>query len=283
MKALILAAGYGTRLYPLTKNIPKPLLPIAGTPIIEYIIKKVNTINVIDKIYIITNQKYFMHFQAWRLNYSENMENEIEIINDRTTSEHDRLGTIGDIRFAIAEKEIHEDLLIIGGDNIFTSDLTEFVKHSSNKSPMSSVGIFNLHDTIAAKNFGVVELNGESRIVGFQEKPECPRTSFISMCMYFFPKQTLNKFTEYLAMGDHHDAMGHFIKWLSQDSKVCGYLFDGKWFDIGDKRAYSDAQMYFGNRSYDNERQPHAPPFFNGVFTSPPLETGGRELLSDTI
>lgn len=253
MNALILAAGYGTRLYPLANNKPKPLLPIEGIPIAEHIIKKVNTINLIDKIYIITNQKYFNSFQAWWLNYSKNKE--IEIINDRTASEHDRLGTIGDIRFAIAEKEIHEDLLIIGGDNIFTSDLTEFVKQACNKSPQSSVGIFNLNDTIAAKSFGVVALNGELRIIDFQEKPEFPRTSFISMCMYFFPKQMLDKFSEYLGRGDHHDAMGHFVKWLSLVTKVYGYLFDGKWFDIGDKRAYNDAQMYFGNHTCDNERQ----------------------------
>ena len=281
MKALILAAGYGTRLYPLTKNVPKPLLPIAGTPIIEYIIKKINTVKQIDKIYIITNQKYFNSFQEWRLNYSDNKE--IEIINDRTTSEHDRLGTIGDIRFAIAEKKIHEDLLTIGGDNIFTSDLTEFVKHAGNRSPLSSVGIFNLNDTIAAKSFGVVELNGESQIVGFQEKPEFPKSSFISMCMYFFPKQTLDTFSEYLALGDHHDAMGHFVTWLSQVSKVYGYLFDGKWFDIGNKRAYNDAQMYFGDRTCDNVRQSHASLFINGSFTSPPLETGGKGLFTGTI
>lgn len=281
MKALILAAGYGTRLYPLTKNIPKPLLPIAGMPIIEHIIKKVNTINLIDKIYLITNQKYFNSFQAWRLNYPQNKE--IEIVNDLTTSEHDRLGTIGDIRFAIAEKEIHEDLLIIGGDNIFTSDLTGFVKHACNNSPLSSVGIFNLNDTIAAKSFGVVALNGELRIIDFQEKPEFPRTSFISMCMYFFPKQMLDKFSEYLGRGDSHDAMGHFVKWLSQATKVYGYLFDGKWFDIGDKRAYNDAQTYFGNSASDNKRQSNASLFINSSFTNPPLETGETGLFSGTI
>ncbi len=281
MKALILAAGYGTRLYPLTMNVPKPLLPIVGTPIIEYIIKKINTIKLIDKIYIITNQKYFDSFQEWRRNYSENKE--IEIINDRTTSEHDRLGTIGDIRFAIAEKKIQEDLLIIGGDNIFTAELTGFVNHACNKSPLPSIGIFNLNDTMAAKNFGVVALNGELRIVDFQEKPEFPRTSFISMCLYFFPRQTLNKFPEYLGRGDSHDAMGHFVKWLSQVTKVYGYLFDGKWFDIGDKRAYNNAQAYFGNISCGNNRQSHDSLFMNGSFTSPPLETGGRGLFPGTI
>ncbi len=112
---------------------------------------------------------------------------------------------------------------------------------------MSSIGIFNLNDTIAAKRFGVVELNGESRIVGFQEKPEFPRSSFISMCMYFFPKQKLDKFSEYLAPGNNHDAMGHFIKWFAGVDKVYGYPFHGKWFDIGDKQAYYDAQMFFEN------------------------------------
>lgn len=281
MKVLILAAGYGTRLYPLTKDMPKPLLPIADMPIIEHIIEKINTIHAIDKIFVITNQKFFNNFQEWLQNFRGN--NKIEVINDRTTSEDNRLGTIGDIRFAIAEKQIHEDLLIIGGDNIFTAGLSEFVKYSCNKSPRPSVGIFNLDDKTAAKKFGVVALDGESQIASFQEKPEFPKTSFISMCMYFFPQQTLDTFSEYLALGDHHDAMGHFVKWLSQVTKVYGYLFDGKWFDIGDKRAYYDAQAYFGNISCGNNRQSHDSLFMNGSFTNPHLETGGMGLFSGTI
>ncbi len=249
MKALILAAGYGTRLYPLTKNTPKPLLPIAGKPIIEYIIKKINAIGSADKIYIVTNEKFFGHFQTWAENFDRNAN--IELINDGTTSEEDRLGTIGDIQVAIAKKVIDDDLLIIGGDNIFTGNLDKFITFARSKNPATSIGAVDLNDLSAAKRFGVVEFDNRSQVISFQEKPELPRSSFVSMCLYFFPKSKLVKFSEYLALDNYYDAMGHFVGWLSQVDEVYGCDFTEKWFDIGDMRAYHDAQAYFaGMRSY---------------------------------
>lgn len=243
MKALILAAGYGTRLYPLTQNTPKPLLPIAGKPIIEHIIKKINKISSLDKIYIVTNEKFFSHFQVWLKNFGRNTN--IEIINDGTTSENDRLGTIGDIHLAITRKKINDDLLVIGGDNIFTSDLDAFITFARSKASGSSVGVFNLNDLNAVKRFGVVKLDRRSKIIAFQEKPEKPESSFVSMCLYYFPGGKLSRFPEYLTSSNHYDAMGHFIGWLSQVDEVYGCDFTDKWFDIGDKQAYYDAQMYF--------------------------------------
>ncbi|MBI2471508.1 MAG: nucleotidyltransferase family protein [Planctomycetes bacterium] len=252
MKALILAAGYGTRLYPLTENTPKPLLPIAGKPIIEYIIKKINHLRFIDKIYIVTNEKFLSHFQTWLGSFSRNTN--IELINDGTTSESDRLGTIGDIQLAIAEKMIDDDLLIIGGDNIFTGNLDAFIAFAQRKNPASSIGMVNLKDLSAAKRFGVVEFDSSSQVIGFQEKPEQPNSSFVSMCLYYFPQCKLDRFSEYLASGNYYDAMGHFIGWLSQVDEVYGCNFTEKWFDIGDKQAYYDAQKYFaGSRGCVNQ------------------------------
>lgn len=245
MKALILAAGYGTRLYPLTENTPKPLLPIAGKPIIEYIIEKINAPGLVDKIYIITNDKFFRYFQGWAEGFGRNAN--IEIINDGTTSENDRLGTIGDIHFAVRGKEIDDDLLIIGGDNIFTDNLDTFIAFARSKSPASSIGVVNLNDLSAVKRFGVVEFDSRSKVTGFQEKPEKPTSSFVSMCLYYFPECKLGKFSEYLASGNHYDAMGHFITWLSKADEVYGCGFTGEWFDIGDKQAYYDAEEYFAN------------------------------------
>ena len=245
MKALILAAGYGTRLYPLTENTPKPLLPIAGKPIIEYIIKKIQKISSIDKTYVVTNEKFFSHFQVWLGNFSRNAN--IELINDGTTSESDRLGTIGDIQLAIAGKKIDDDLLIVGGDNIFTGDLDTFITFARSKNPASSIGMVNLNDFSAAKRFGVVEFDSRSQVIGFQEKPEKPNSSFVSMCLYYFPECKLDRFSEYLALGNHYDAMGYFVKWFSQVDEIYGCNFSEKWFDIGDKQAYYDAQTYFAN------------------------------------
>jgi glucose-1-phosphate thymidylyltransferase len=247
MKALILAAGYGTRLYPLTENTPKPLLPIAGKPIIGHIIKKIQKIGSIDKIYIVTNQRFFNHFQVWLENFDRNTN--IELINDRTTSENDRLGTIGDIHLAIKEKKIIDDLLIIGGDNIFTGNLDTFITFAQSKKPASSIGVVDLNDLAVAKRFGIVKFGRGSKVNGIQEKPEQPESSLVSMCLYYLPGCKLGRFSEYLASGKHYDTVGHFIGWLSRVDDVHGCNFTEKWFDIGDKQAYSDAQTYFTNNS----------------------------------
>lgn len=243
MKALILAAGYATRLYPLTKDKPKPLLTIRKKPIIEYIINKIESLEQIDEILIVTNQKFIGQFQAW-LNNSPSLK-PIKLINDGSLNEKDRRGAIGDIALAIKEKNIEDDLLVVAGDNLFSSGLNNFIETAYSRYPHNFIGIYNLNGKLKPNKFGVVQINNEQEIIDFEEKPAYPKSSLIAMCIYFFPKENLHLIERYLSQNGHADAPGHYISWLTKSNKVYGHTFSGNWHDIGDIDAYTEAVFTF--------------------------------------
>jgi glucose-1-phosphate thymidylyltransferase len=243
MKALILAAGYATRLYPFTKDKPKPLLTIRRKPIIEYIINKLESLNQIDQILIVTNQKFFKQFQSWRDNFPSIKPT--KLINDGSTNEKDKRGAIGDIALAIKEANIEDDLLVVAGDNLFSFSLQPFIEFANKKRPQTSIGIYNLNGRSNPNKFGVVQLNGNEEITNFEEKPAQPKSSLIAMCIYFFPKENLHLIGHYLNQNGEYDAPGHYISWLTKSDKVYGYTFEGNWCDIGDIDAYTEAVFTF--------------------------------------
>lgn len=235
MKALILAAGYATRLYPLTKTRPKPLLPVKGKPIIDYILERIPSLKP-DAVCVVTNDKFFPSFQVWAED-----KNSVELVNDGTRSEDERLGAIGDIDFVINEKGIDEDILVIGGDNLFDFSLRRFLDFAKSKLPYASICLYDIGRKELAKRFGVAELDKEGRLISFEEKPEKPRSSFVSMCIYYFPSSQLGLFKEYLSQGNISDAPGHYINWLRRREAVFGFRVKGVWFDIGTQEAYKSA------------------------------------------
>lgn len=245
MKCLILAAGYATRLYPLTLDKAKPLLPVAGRPVIEHIIGRIEEIDEVDKIIVITNEKFNKQFQAWQNKFSS--KKPIKVLNDRTLSEKDRLGAIGDMDFAINEQKLDEDLLVIGGDNLFELGLQEFVEFAKLKVPASSVGLYNLKDKEAVKKYSQVRLDANDRIIEFTEKPKKPSATLIAKCVYFFPKSKLGKIAEYIKSGGEIDAPGHYISWLSREDQVYGFTFSGRWYDIGNYEIYKKADEDFAS------------------------------------
>lgn len=242
MKALILAAGYATRLYPLTKDRPKSLLPIGDKPIIGYIIDNLERIETIDEIIIVSNHRFLHQFQDW-LNRISPVKR-IRLVNDGTTSEEDRLGAVGDMNFVINEYNIADDLLVIGGDNLLTGDLRGFLEFSKLKRSLA-VGLYDIKNRRMATKYGVVMLNGDNRLMDFSEKPKVPPSSLIAMCLYYFPKEKLNLISEYLKRDEAKDAIGHYISWLSRVEGVFGYIFDGIWYDIGDRESYQRAKQKF--------------------------------------
>lgn len=243
MKILILAAGYGTRLYPLTLNKPKPLLEVGKKTMMAHIIDKLEKVKEVSEGFVVTNQKFYPGFDQWSRNIKSRLK--IDVINDGTLNNDDRLGAIGDIQLVIKSKNINDDLLVIGGDNLFEDPLDDFVDFANSKSPYCVVVLRDVKDKIKAKKYGIVQIDRENRILDFQEKPKKPKSTLAAGCIYMFPKEKLGLFYIYLSEGNSKDAPGNFISWLSKREPVYGYIFKKEWFDIGDMDSLEKARKKF--------------------------------------
>ncbi len=244
MKALILAAGYATRLYPLTRHFPKPLLEVNKRPIIDYIVDNVSRIEEIDEIFVITNSKFFPKFKKWAKTVKS--PKKISVINDMTCGLKDRRGAIGDMYYAIIKNKIQDDLLVIGGDNLFDKDLRGFTKFALLKRPHPSIGVFDIKNKNKARSYGVIKIDRSKKIIDFQEKPKIPVSTNVAMCLYYFPASKLDLVGEYLSSrSNKNDATGFYIDWLRKNETVYGYIFGGKWFDIGQLEFYKKAANTF--------------------------------------
>jgi glucose-1-phosphate thymidylyltransferase len=170
----------------------------------------------------------------------------IEILNDGTVSNVDRLGAIRDIEFVITRKRINCNLLIIAGDNLFENSLQDFVRFSQRKIPSMSIGLYDVRDKELAKKFGVVEIDKDNQIIDFQEKPLLPKSSLVAKCLYFFPKEKIGLINQYLKEDKNvKDAPGYYIEWLVKREKVFGFVFRGRWYDIGDISSYEEAKQAY--------------------------------------
>lgn len=239
-----MAAGYATRLYPLTKDFPKPLLEVRNKPIINYIVDKLEAAPEIDEVYVVTNNKFFGVFRKWAK--SVKFSKKITLVNDLTKSNRDRLGAIGDIDFAVRKLKIHDDLLVIGGDNLFSGSLKGFLKFSGKKYPAVSIGLYRLKHKHDASRYGVVKLDTSRRVTSFEEKPNKPKSPLVAMCLYYIPKGRLALIKEYLGSRKiKSDATGSYIAWLKEKIVVFGYVFGGRWFDIGDYKYLNAAKKDF--------------------------------------
>ena len=224
--------------------MPKPLLEAAGKPIIEHIIIKLEEVNVINKIYIITNDKFERHFIEWLDNF--NAKKSIEVINDGTKSNDERLGSLGDIRFVITNKNIKDDLVVIAGDNLFELSLQE-VANIFKKKWNNIIVLHDVKDKELAKQYGVVEVQ-DNIVADFEEKPRSPKSTLVSTGIYFFPKKTLGLIEKYIAQGNNPDKAGDFIKWLHKREKVWAYATEKKWYDIGSFEQLEKANREFGKQ-----------------------------------
>jgi len=240
--AIILAAGYATRLQPLTLNTPKPLLNVAGKPIIEHIIRKLEKISTINRIYVVTNSKFENNFREWLKNFDAR--NPIEIVNDGTTSNEGRLGAFGDIHYVVVSKNIENDFIVVAGDNLFELSLDEvaifFRKRQSNV-----IVLHDVKDIELAKHYGVVEVDGRNVVTNFEEKPLSPKSTLASTGIYLFPRKTIDLIKKYISQGNNPDKTGNFIEWLHKRDAVHSYITEKKWFDIGSFEQLEKANKYY--------------------------------------
>ena len=241
MRALILAAGYGTRLYPYTKNFPKPLLEIAGKPILQYLVDKLLAEKAVSEIIVVTNARFFRNFTAWKKGVAGR--SRITIVSDGTRSPEDKLGAIGDMEFVFNRQRRASDFLVLGGDNFFEEPLGGFIASARKRAGAATIGVFKLKDRKEARKYGVVELDPNKRVVSFEEKPAAPRSNLIGMCLYYFPAQDTGLLAQYLAdPANTRDTIGSSIRWLSRNGKMYGYVFSRFWYDIGSLNAYKEAR-----------------------------------------
>ena len=245
MKAILLAGGFAKRMWPLTKDKPKHLLPVAKKPMLDYILEKLELIEQMDEIYISTNAKFKNQFEEYLENRAT--KKNITLFIEDAKAENEKLGSVGALGFLIREKNIEDDLAVIGGDNIFEFELTDFIKYFQDKDA-NIVALYDLKSKETASLYGVVEVDGENKIKGFQEKPEKPESTLVSTACYLFTKQGVKNIMRYLSLGNDPDKMGHFIEWLYKNDDVFGYIFHGYWFDIGSFESYDDANEFFENR-----------------------------------
>ncbi|MBN1405215.1 MAG: nucleotidyltransferase family protein [Candidatus Omnitrophica bacterium] len=243
MKSLILAAGYATRLWPLTLNQPKSLLPVKNKAIIDYIVDKIKKIDDLDDIYIVSNATFVKNFEDWK--NSHKISKRISVVDNGIDNVNQRRGSIGDILFGIENKNIKDDLLIIAGDNLFNFDLTDFMKFCLSHKTSVTLGLFDVADRQAARQYGIAAIDSNSIITDFVEKPKDPPSTLAAMCLYFIPAAKLNLLTEYKNQGFALDFAGNFIEWLSKIEPVYGYAFKGMWLDIGDEKSLKFAQLNY--------------------------------------
>lgn len=237
MKALILAAGYGTRLYPYTQYFPKPLIKVGKKPIIDSLVEKLEELDDLSKIIVVTNDRFFGQFEKWRK--SLKAKHKVVIYNDLTKSPEEKLGAVADMALVFKNEGNKEDFLVIGGDNYFHEPLTDFVAFARTKSPNICVGVVDVKKKAEARDYGVVGLNRSGRITKFWEKPARPITTLVAMCLYHFPAAKLRLANEYLKSCDTcHDTIGLYISWLTRKYNVYGFTFLDSWYDVGSHHIY---------------------------------------------
>ena len=245
MKVIILAAGYATRLYPLTLTQPKPLLPVAGKPMIDYVLDNLTPIGGIDRVYVVTNAKFARHFEEWSKDYrAHKAQLNFTIVNDRSTDDSNKLGAIGDIRFVLQTQKVADDIIVVAGDNLFSDKLADFGRYCREKNA-PVLAVYDVRDLEQIKKYNALTLDGDGRITFFEEKPKNPTSTLTGIALYYYPKATLPLIEQYVAEGNNPDQPGRLIQWLYPRVPVYTWRVPGLWYDIGSKETLEEANRIF--------------------------------------
>lgn len=245
MKLIVLGAGYATRLYPLTLNQPKPLLPVAGKPMMEHVLDNLMPIAEIDEIFIVTNAKFAAHFTRWADDYKTgNKVRTIKVINDHSTDDSNKLGAIGDMNLVLDAGQIDDDIVVVGGDNLFSQSLEGFGDFCRAKNAPVT-GVYDVGNLDEIKKYNAIEIDEEDRIRFFEEKPAQPKSTLTGIALYYYPRATLQLIRQYLAEGNNPDQPGRLVQWMYTRSPFYVWRVPGIWFDVGAKETLEEANRIF--------------------------------------
>ena len=234
MKAIVLAGGYATRLWPITKHRPKMFLPVGDTVVIDRIFEELEADERIEEVYISTNERFAEEFEA---HVEERGFEKPTLSIEDTTGEDEKFGAVGALAQLIDRENVDDDLLVVAGDNLLSFSLGDFIDDFEERTE-PTIAAYDVGSRERAKSYGLVELDGD-RVVDFQEKPEDPNSTLVSIACYAFPADAL-VLDEYLADDNNPDEPGRFVQWLRGQRDVYAYTFDGAWFDIGTPESYLD-------------------------------------------
>ena len=257
MEAVVLAAGYATRLRPLTDRIAKPLLPLAGRPMLDYLADKIDEVDEVDALHVVANARFAQDFETWAGARSGRLP--VRVHDDGTSSNTDRLGAIGDLQFVIERAGLSgEDLLVVAGDNLFEFSLSDYVRSWRGRGG-SAIGVHDVGDLGLARQYGIVELDADERVVSLVEKPEELAGTLASIAAYLFAAEHAALVGDYLAEGNAPDQPGRFVVWLYPRAPVYGYRFEGEWLDIGDQAQLLEADRRMRRRAGLPEQDEYRP------------------------
>lgn len=240
MKCLILAAGYATRLYPLTENFPKPLLDVGGKAILDWLLDDIDTAGLVDRYIVISNHKYAPRFAAW----AAQKPYPVTVLDDGTRTNEARLGAVRDIQFAIDTLGLDDDLLVIAGDNVLDFSLTRFMRYALEKRT-SCVMRYREPRPERLRRCGVALVDEADRVLSFAEKPDAPPSDWAAPPFYFYTRADADLIQAALAQGCGADAPGSYIAWLCGRSPVHAMEMPGRRYDIGTLESYAEVQRAY--------------------------------------
>jgi len=243
VKAVVLAGGYATRLYPLTRDRPKHLLEVGGRPILELLLERL-PLDELDAVYVVTNAKFAGRFREWAESYPA----DVVVIDDGTTTDDDRLGAIGDLQLVVESEGLDDDLIVAAGDSLFTDRLDDFARFGQERDA-AAIAVYDVGDLEAMKRLSSIAVDSDSRLVTFEEKPEHPESTLAGIALYFYPRATLPLIGEYLAEGNNPDQPGRLVGWLYERTPVYAWRVPGQWFDIGTPETLAEAEQLFERHS----------------------------------
>lgn len=240
MKCLILAAGYATRLYPLTENFPKPLLTVGKKTILDWLIDDIDASGLVDEYVVISNHKFAHHFDAWASGKTQ----KITVVDDGTSTNETRLGAVRDIQFAIETLGLDDDMLVIAGDNVLDFSLTKFISYAKEKNSSCIMRYYEPDEKKLLK-CGVVTVDENGKILNMTEKSPTPATHWCTPPFYYYTREDARRVPDGIAAGCGVDAPGSYIAWLCKQTPVHAMEMPGKRYDIGNLESYEKVQKEY--------------------------------------